>query len=218
VFTPVEKTILVLEVCFAAAILAGLGVRRRLYSAVFFDLYLATILVFDLLLLLWPERYFTWDFWLFKEIVQSSSKVLLSIELMARLFWRLPRARWAASIGLVGILAGTVIAVLGVSGGDAEDLSKAMMPRIFYGTAIMFALVLTLALSYGTSLIPVHKAILLGFTPYLLTFTVLVQLLELGTGVRLPMSYANNLAFFGLLAYWTRAVWQSGEDLEIQPV
>ena len=83
------------------------------------------------------------------------------------------------------------------------------MWRINYGTADMFGLILTLALWHRLPLSGLHKAILLGFTPYLLAFTVGVQLLEaLGGGVRVPMNYLNNIAFFFLLGYWLRAAWK----------
>jgi hypothetical protein len=207
--TPFEKGVLSLEIILAAAILVGLAMRGRYRSSISFDIYLLSIVVFELLLLVWPGRFFTWDYWFTKETVQSFLKVAVTVELSVRLFWRLPRARATAALGLVLITAGTLLSVVDVDSADAELRAQSMMPRIFYGTAIMFGLILTLALWYRVSLNELHKAILMGFTPYLLASTVGVQLLDaFGGGVRVSMNYLNNLAFFGLLGYWVRVAWK----------
>lgn len=207
--SPVEQAVLGLEIVLATAILAGLGARRGHRSSISFDIYLLSIVVFELLLLAWPSRFYNWDYWFTKETIQSLLKVAIVVELSVRIFWALPRARTTVAVGLALITAGTMLAIAGVEATETELRAVTVMPRIFYGTAIMFGLILTLALSYRVSLSELHKAILMGFTPYLLTFTVGIQLLEaVGGGVRIPVQYVNTIAFFCLLTYWLRAAWK----------
>jgi hypothetical protein len=204
-----EKGVLFLEIVLAIAILAGLAARRGHRSSISFDVYLLSIVGFELLLLAWPSRFYNWDYWFVKETTQSLLKVAIVVELSVRIFWELPRARTTVALGLALITAGTLLAIAGVEATEAESRAVTVMPRIFYGTAIMFGLILTLALSYRVSLSELHRAILLGFTPYLLTFTVFIQLLEaVGSELRVPVQYLNTIAFFWLLTYWLRAAWR----------
>jgi hypothetical protein len=203
----VEQGVLVTEILLAGAILAGLAARRVHRSSISFDVYLLSIVVFEFLLLFWPGRFYNWDYWFAQETIQSILKVAIVIELSVRLFSDLSRARVIVAVGLAVITAGTVLSIAGVEATDAQARAIEIMPRIYYGTAIMFGLILTLALYHRLPLGDVHRAILMGFTPYLLTFTVGIQLLEaLGRDLRGPVQYVNTVAFVGLLAYWLRSV------------
>jgi hypothetical protein len=217
----VEKGVLVIEIVLAGAILTGLAARRGHRSSISFDVYLLSIVVFEFLLLFWPGRFYNWDYWFAQETIQSLLKVSIVIELSIRVFAGLPRARVTVAIGLGLIAAGTLLSIADVDATGIQALAVTIMPRIFYGTAIMFGLILTLALSYRVALEDVHKAILMGFTPYLLTFTVGIQLLEAaGRDLRIPVQYVNTLAFFGLLGYWLRAAWRQAtpaQDLSVGP-
>ena len=56
---------------------------------------------------------------------------------------------------------------------------------------------------------PLHKALLLGFVPYLLVFTVAINLLRaFGGDARAVAGYLKNVAYQVLLAYWVYAAWR----------
>jgi hypothetical protein len=207
--TPLEKGTLGLEIFLATLVLTGLAVRGKYRSAISFDAYLFSILSFEFLLLVWPARFFNWNFWLAKEAIQSLLKVAITMELALRIFRNLPRVRVTAWMGLILILVGTWLSLTGVDEADAELQAAAIMPKVFYATAIMFGLVLTLALWYQVPLTDLQRAILVGFTPYLLSFTVGLQLVSLlGHHARIPVNYVNSIAFFYLLSYWARVAWK----------
>jgi hypothetical protein len=91
------------------------------------------------------------------------------------------------------------------AGGDAE-----LQARLNNGAALVLAAVWALVLWYRIPLHWLHRAILRGLVPYLLVFTVVLQVLQsAGWDFRDQASHAAGLFYVALLSYWTWVVWSS---------
>ncbi len=141
-------------------LLAGILWRGRARLCWSFALYVLAVLTGNVLVSVWPSRFFNPSFWVAKQAVYDALKVAVVLELAWRAFSRLAAA-----------------------------------PRT--GRAVVQVL---------------HhwqRAILLGLAAYLLVFVVPVGLARRqGWTIPGPVTTAEAIAFFGLLAFWTWAAWR----------
>ena len=209
---PAEKLVVCVGLLLLAACLTGLFVRRRQGLCVSFTLYLVAVLLSDSLVLLWPQRFKTWDFWVLKESVHNLLKFGIALELTVRTFRSFPAARKTAAGLVLGVLALTWLSVgprprLAV--GNTEALALNLQPYILAGTVWLFIAISLLILWYRLPVVALHKALLLGFVPYLLIFTVALNLRrEMGADARALAGYLKNVAYQLLLAYWAYSAWK----------
>jgi len=215
---PWEKAVLATEVCLAAAVLAGLIVRGHWRSCYAFCLYLVAFGIFEGAILAFPARFFRLDFWLAKEAVEALLKLAVAFEIAARIFWRLPTARTIFTLTFLICLLAIAGAVAPTVGADLDVVASVGLPRLLYGTALIFAGLLAVCLWFHVPLYPIHKAILVGFVPYLVAFTMVLQILQtFGWDVRGAANYLNTIAFIALLGFWTRAAWRRVSVSEAPP-
>jgi hypothetical protein len=209
---PAEKLVVLVGLLLMAACLTGLFVRRRQALCISFTLYLVAVLVSDALVLLWPQRFKTWDFWVLKESVHNLLKFGIALELTVRTFRSFPAARKTAAGLVLGVLFFTWLSVgptprLGVA--NTEALALNLQPYVLNGTVWLFIAISALILWYRLPVVPLHKALLLGFVPYLLIFTVAINLRrEMGADARAWAGYLKNVAYQLLLAYWAWSAWR----------
>jgi hypothetical protein len=198
-------------------ILAGLFVRKRARLCVSFTIYLAAVVVSNSLILLWPERFYAWWFYLVKEAVLNLVKLAVALELALRVFQAFPTAIRTARRALLLVLAVTVIAVLTApdrapaAGREewAASMVLALQPRITNGTAWLFGAIFAVILYYRVPLHQLHKAIAAGFMAYLLLFTFVLDFLNRAEpGLYRAMAYANSVAYAVLEAYWIWVAWR----------
>ena len=212
--TPAERVIVCLTLLLLSACLTGLFARRRHLICVSFTLYLAAVLLSDLLVFLWPEQFHFWKFWIVKESVHNLLKFGIALELTLRTFRAFPAARRTAASLVLGVLLLTWFSVgptPHLQTTDPKDLAMNLQPYILFGTLWLFIAISMLVLWYRLPVVPLHKALLLGFVPYLLIFTVAMNLLRsLGGDVRVGAGYVKSAAYAALLAYWTYAAWRPG--------
>jgi hypothetical protein len=93
--------------------------------------------------------------------------------------------------------------------GRPRELAMNLQPYVLAGTVWLFLAISALILWYRLPVVPLHKALLLGFVPYLLVFTVAINLLKAyGGNVRVAAGYTKNVAYQVLLAYWVYSAWR----------
>jgi hypothetical protein len=211
---PAERLVVCVGVALLSACLTGLFARRRQGLCVSFTLYLGAVLVSDTLVLLWPDRFHTWAFWVPKESVHNLLKFGIALELTLRTFRAFPAARRTAAGLVLAVLALTWFSVgptpLGKVTGP-EELALELQPYVLAGTLWLFIAISVLILWYRLPVAPLHKAVLLGFVPYLLIFTVAMNLLKaFGGNVRELVGYFKNAAYQALLLYWAYTAWRPG--------
>jgi hypothetical protein len=199
------------------AVLAGLIVKRRLRLWYTFPLLVAAVLASNLLIGLWPGRFFRWSFWQAKETVHDVIRFAMAVELALRTFRAFPGALATARRALLVVLALTWIAVSAVptrveptAGERVLIFAAELHPRVVNGTIWLFTAIAALILWYRIPVHPFHKAVLLGYVPYLLVFTIVFNALGQWGWQRLPfLSYASQLAYLALVAFWAHAAWRS---------
>lgn len=194
------------------ALLVGLVTKGRYRACYSFALYLVAVVAADGLILAWPGRFHRWDFWIVKETVHSLLKFAIALELALRTFRAFPGAR-ATARGVVFLV--VLVALAGILAGPAEqaadfpDLASRLHPRILNGTIWLFTAIAAVVLWYRLPVDAFHKAILIGFVPYLLVFTVAMNALDaIGWHLQKPAAYAHTVAYLLLLVYWTHAAWR----------
>jgi hypothetical protein len=206
------------EIGLATAILLGLLVKDRWRSCYSFAVYLASFVVFEGAILAWPERFFRVDFWLAKEAIEGLLKLTVALEIAMRVFARLPTARLTFALAYLMVLFVIAVAVAPTVGANADTMISVGLPRLLYGTAVIFTGLLAVCLWYHVPLYPIHKAVLIGFVPYLVTFTIVLQLLEtFGWDVRGWANYTNTIAFISLLAFWAVVAWRHFSPSNVSP-
>jgi len=201
--------------CLAAetATLLGLLVRRRLSICWSFPIYLVAVLVPSALFLAWPERFYHLDFWLAKESLHALLKFCIAVEITLKAFRAFPSALATVRRVVLFVLTTTYVVILAVpvnrAAGDADlniTLTTQVLPRIHNGTVWLFTGIAGVILWYRLPVNALHKAILVGFVPYLLVFTVGLNILS--SNWSSPLNHAYTSAYFLLLTYWAYVAWK----------
>lgn len=197
--------------------LAGILVRRRAGVCWTFVVYLAFIAGADGLMLLWPDHFWHLPFFLGKEFVITVLRFAVALELTYRTFRAFPAARATARGVLLLVLMATLVMVfVGTGNLEAPEGAPALgplftrvQPRVLSGSIWLLTAIAGLILWYRLPVRPLHKAILLGMVPYLLVFSVSLNLLESrGWEIVDSASYLNTLAYLLVLVYWAVAAWR----------
>ncbi|HEX6738929.1 MAG TPA: hypothetical protein VF310_11685 [Vicinamibacteria bacterium] len=214
--------------------IVGLGatlvgvVRRRLYRACFsFPAYAATVLVTELMILLWPDRYHVWGFWMGKEALLALLKVTVALEIASLSFAAFPGARATSRWLTASILTATVVAAAVAvysAAASLDSIAQALHSWLANGTACLFVGVWAVVLYYRLPLHPFHRALLRGFVPYMAVFTLALGLVrDLGDGAQSWIALADGTAYVLLVVCWAVYVWTyraqalTPLDLQLQP-
>jgi hypothetical protein len=194
-----------------AATLTGLIWSRRWRLWYTFWLLLAVVLAHDLAMALWPARFYRAAVWRQRESALILIRLAMVVELTVRVFRGFPGAMATARRLLIVIFVVTFIGVaaLPIAERDHARFVGDLMPRVLNGTVWLFAALTILILWYR---LPVHwfqKAILLSYVPYLLVFTVAMNLLgDLGWQRAAWINQLNVWAYVLLQLYWTYTAWR----------
>ena len=215
-----QNAVAAAAVILTTATLAGMIVRRRVGVCWTFVVYLGVIALADLLVILWPDHFWRLWFYVGKEFVITILRLAVALELTYRTFRAFPSARVTARGVLLLVLVAT-LAVVVVGTGDLAPsegapalgpLASRVQPRVLSGAIWLLTAVAGLILWYRLPVHPLHKAILVGLVPYLLVFSVSLNMLESRGWEILPVvSYLHTLAFLLVLVYWTFAAWRPDE-------
>ena len=205
-----QSTIAVLVLVIMPILLAGLVLRRRYDVAYTFTIYLAVVFVTDLLAVLWPGTFYRRVFYLHKENVMNALRFGVALELMYRTFRAFPSAHRTARAVVLALVSVALVVVLAATGDqpDAYTLVNKVQPRVISASVWLFTALAALILWYRLPVESFHKAILLGWVPYLLIFSAALNYVgEYGQQFITLTNYVHTLAYLGLLVYWARAAW-----------
>jgi hypothetical protein len=205
-----QTTIAVMVLLTIPLVLAGLAARRRYGVAYTFTLYLTVVFVTELLIVGWPDVFYRKVFYLHKENAMNALRFGVALELMYRTFRAFPSAHRAARTLFLALLAMTLVMVLAVTGDqpDANTLVNKVQPRVISATVWLLTALAGLILWYRLPVETFHKAILIGWVPYLLIFSAALNYVgDYGPRFLIASNYVHTLAFLGLLMFWARAAW-----------
>ena len=205
-----QMTIAVMVLITIPVVLTGLVAKKRYDVAYTFTIYLSAVFATELLILLWPATFYRRAFYLHKENVMNALRFGVALELMYRTFRAFPSAHRTARMLFLALLCVTLIVVLAATGDqpDAYTLLNKVQPRVISATVWLITVLAGLILWYRLPVESFHKAILLGWVPYLLIFSAALNYVgDYGLEFRSVSNYVHTLAFLGLLVYWARAAW-----------
>jgi hypothetical protein len=213
-----QTTIAVIGLIIMSVMLTGLAVRRRFDVAYTFTIYLAVVFVTELLSLTWPDPFYRRAFYLQKENVINALRFGVALELMYRTFRAFPGAHRTARGVFLVFVSVTLVIVMAATTGDQTDvytLVNKVQPQVLSASVWLFTALAAMILWYRLPVESFHKAILLGWVPYLLIFSAALNYVgsngsALSEGTKRIVeltNYVHTVAYLGLLSYWARAAW-----------
>ena len=207
--------------------LVGILTRRRAHLCWSFLAYLVTVLVCNTLVSFWPDQFFTPTFWVVSHGLYHALRMGIAVELTYRTFQAFPGARATAHYILFGLLLATSLAMIAFPDsmqpalegfGYYERIVLEWQPRVL--TAVIW-LMNGLAILITWYRVPVHsyhKALLLGFVLYLLTFTTLLSFLrQWGWDYLWIVQSLEPVAFMTLMGFWAWSAWQPDTQPDASP-
>lgn len=210
--TPLQTLIWSWVVTALVVLLLGLVKRGRHRLCYSFTAYVCAVLTGSILPKVDPDRFYTWNFLLLNDSALALLKVCIAVELSRRIFRSFPgafaRARWVVLIVLGGLL--LAVSVVSTAVDDSGLLYTRLLPRVQNGTAWLFTSILGVVLWYRLPLNLFHKAILVGFVPYLLISTAAIQFMETfgWREMRILAGYLDTFAYALMVTYWAHAAWK----------
>ncbi|PYQ17881.1 MAG: hypothetical protein DMF79_16415 [Acidobacteria bacterium] len=229
----VEIAVACMVLVLTVTVLVGLFMRRRYRVCYSFVGYLLAVLVGDLLLFVGPSSlqdgdwlfgilgkggFYSRRFWLAKELILNLMKFAVALELAYRTVRAFPGARSTARkllfVAFAAILVSVAAFMPQVSEVNDADLINRMagqlQPRVLSGTVWLLTGIASLVLWYRLPVDRFHKAILTGFVPFLLIFTIALNAIDShgwSDPFRRAVNYVHTLAYVLLLAYWAWEAW-----------
>jgi hypothetical protein len=206
-----QRVVAVVAVILICGVLAGLFVRRRAGSCWSFVAYLIAVAVSDVLIVAWPHRFWRQDFWMFKESVHNLLKLATALELMVRVFQPFPTAYVAARRGMFLAVAGLGVLIWSAlrEGTGYIAMVGRLNPHVYDVTVWILVGLGGYCLWYHLPLDSLHKAILIGWVPYLLVYSVMQRsLAAFGWERGYLFNRTSPIAYLLLLSFWAYVAWK----------
>jgi hypothetical protein len=202
-----------------ALCLAGVALRGRARFSRYFTLYLIACLTGNITTTVWPEIFFTYEWWTIRQATYGALLLATALELVYLTFSALPGAQATMQRVLLGVLALTFVSlVLLPDGGGDRSFLMTLYPRMLNGTVWLFAAAVGVGLLYRVPIHPWHRAIMIGFAAYLTVFGVLLRLIQVfGWRMLDVLNALDPLAFVSLLGYWTWMAWRTDPVPDVDP-
>jgi hypothetical protein len=199
--------------------LAGILARRRWGTCWSFTTYLSLILVCNSLVSFWPEQFYQPWFYLARTGLYDALKVGIALELAYRTFQAFPGARATARrVLLLLVIASSVILMAAPWDATYDAALLEWQPRMLTATIWMLNALAVVVIWYRVPIHAFHKAILLGFVPYLLVFTILLRMLRhYGWDVLPVVQAAEPAAYMLLMGWWAWAAWEPETASDVSP-
>jgi hypothetical protein len=199
--------------------LAGILARRRWRLCWWFTAYLAVILLCNSLVSFWPDRFYQPWFWLARTPLYDALKVAIALELAYRTFQAFPGARATVRRMLFVLLMASSALLMAVPWDSSYGAALfEWEPRILTATIWLLNALAVLVIWYRVPIHAYHKAILLGFVPYLLVFTILLRLLRhYGWDILPIVQSAEPAAYLLLMGWWAWAAWEPEVAPDVSP-
>jgi hypothetical protein len=199
--------------------LAGILANRRWRNCWSFTTYLLVILICNSLVSFWPETFYQPWFWMVRTPIYDALKVAIALELAYRTFQAFPGARATVRrvLFLFLIASCVVFATLPWDPSYGTALFE-WEPRILTATIWLLNALAVIVIWYRVPIHAYHKAILLGFVPYLLVFTILLRMVRhYGYGIMEIVQTAEPAAYMLLMGWWAWAAWEPETAADVSP-
>jgi hypothetical protein len=198
------------------ALFAILIHRRHHRRLPVFTLYAGAVAVTGTMTgLAYAMRVHMWEAWMMQQVVVAAFRFGIALELMNAIFGAFPAAALTARRVMFATLVATALTAMSVSGPVVTytQFNAEIVPRLATGAVWILTGLAGLVLWYRLPLGELQRAILLAYAPYLLVFTVAMNLLSsIGWHIRSWVGYVDTLTFFALVNYWCRVAWRTAPD------
>ena len=190
------------------ATLIGLFVKRRLQQCLSFGVYVGVVVGCDLLVMLFPERFYKADFWMAKQALYDVLKVAVALELAYRVVRAFPGATRTARVSVLALLVTSTGVIAGGPWAGGYYTMAEWQPRIVFGVVSLFTLTALLVLWYNLPVRNWHRALLMGFSAYLLVFTIVLNVLRTQGWKSLAwLGPLDGVAYLALSIWWAFKAW-----------
>lgn len=189
--------------------LAGLLMRGHARALRSFTVYLFVVLIAEFGVLLWPDVFWSWNWWVARQVIYSSLKLAIGAELAASLFAAFPGARRTANAATFGLLLLTLVFLaVPTSGLSPTLISGQLLPRLGNGALGVFVGLAAVARWYVVPLHPLHKSILTGFVAYGVLIVTVGAMLDLADDpTRLAFNLVAGGGYCTLTGWWAVSAW-----------
>lgn len=197
--------------CVVAALgaLIGLGVTGRWRACVSFGPYLVTVVVGRVLLLAWPESFWTWTFAFWSDAVQTGLCAAIAFEICYKVFRPMPYAFRQIRVLLLLVLV-AMGAAFAVERPQVTSLFEGtlVLQQVSYGVAFLFGAFLFLTWWYGTPLDRLLVDIACGLSALngVLAFTAALAAFDPATAWGRDLIIKSG--YLLLLAGWCVSAWR----------
>jgi hypothetical protein len=194
-------------------VLLGILLRRHHYRRMpLFTMYVGGVTISNAIFGL----HSTWETWMLHQLVSAALRFGVALELTYCIFGAFPAAAVTARRVMLAILVLTAFTAISASTPDAvyARIHAEAIPRLAAAAVWILTAQALLVLWYRLPLAPLPRAILMGYAPYLLIFTIGMSLLfDAGSQHLRPwVGYVDTLAFFVLISYWCQVAWRSPSE------
>jgi len=198
--------------------LFGVLLYRRHYRRMpLFTMFVGGVRVFSVIYGLHP----TWETWMLLQVVSAAFRFGVALELTYCIFGAFPAAALTARRLMLVLLVATAVTALATAPPDVTytRMYAESIPRVASAAIWMLTALAGLVLWYRLPLAPLPRAILMGYAPYLLVFTIGMSLLfDPGAQrIRVWVGYVDPLAYFVLTNYWLRVAWRTAAESVLLP-
>jgi hypothetical protein len=199
--------------------LAGILSRRRWSSCWSFTAYLAVVLLGNSLVSFWPERFYTPWFYIARSGLYDALKVGITLELASRTFQAFPGARATVRrVLFLLLIASSAFLIAAPWDGTYRGALLEWQPRMLTANIWLLNALAVVVIWYRVPIHAYHKAILMGFVPYLLVFTILLRLLNhYGWDILPVVQSAEPAAYLLLMGWWAWAAWEPEGAPDVSP-
>jgi hypothetical protein len=159
--------------------------------------------------------HYSWETWMAHQLAAAALRFGVALELTNSIFGAFPAAATTARRAMFAIFVATAVAAMASTPDAAYMRVHAdAIPRLASGGVWMLTALAGLVLWYRLPLAPLPRAILMGYAPYLLVFTIAMSLLfdVEWQPLRRWVGYVDTLAFFALVNYWCRVSWRTAPE------
>ncbi len=192
-----------------AALLLGLLWRGRARQCWSFTVYLGAVLLGNTLVSLWPARFFTPWFWVWKQTAYDLLKLAIALELLYRSLRAFPGTWRTARVVVLTVLSTSAFVLAVLTPRSAVWTMWEWQPSIATATIWLLTAVGLLVVWYQLPIAAWPRAILLGFAPYLLVFITFMDVVRRhGWRISWLAGIVDSLAYLALVLFWVRVAWR----------
>ena len=222
--TPTALVWSVLLWALVTATLAGVLWRGRWRASLVLPLYLLAMCLEKPPMWLWPDRFYTWGYWLGTELLEALLRLVLAVELLLLAFGRLPVGRrragaTAAAILLVatGCFALAPVPPIGLSPDVLYAAASLRAAQATFTAGWLFTALVALSIYYRLPLDPLHRDVAAGLALWAALQAFPLVLMPLDPYLHLGREGLQRIIAAGFTLAWARAAWHSVEPSPLSP-